>query len=227
MEINNSKYQVHFTSIFVALYITQLVVLNRLVGNNSVYLTGGTFIYFVTPLVSDIIAEVYGLKAVKSAINLGCILMLVSSILITISLNLPYPDHWSNVITSYHISLDSVLRTAISGVIMILIGQRINAYLLLKWKTKMNSKYFFIRSVLSSVIGDAITVSLTSILVFSGRINNIREIIFSNIIPELIVMTLIAIIGGFIATYIVFFVKKLEGIVDSPQAVSNFNPFKD
>ena len=224
--MEKNKYQLQISCTFIAMYITQLVLLNRFIGTDYFYLTGGTFIYFVTPLNADLIAEIYGPNAVKTVINWACGLMLGSALLIYICIHIPGPSHWKIVTDAYTIALDSILRTAVIGAIMIFIGQRINAYLILKWKKAMRSKYFSLRSSASSIVGDSVTVTFTSIFVFLGRGPEIKNLILSNILPELIVMIIISLVGSIIANYAVYYLAKSEGI-KRETAGSTFNPFID
>ena len=223
MTPKNNKYFVYFATAFVALYITQVSVLNRFIGTNSIYLTGGTFIYFATPLISDVVAEVYGSKYVKQMIIIGCISMVVFSFLSTITIHLPGPNIWSKTNNAFSISFDNLFRAACVGAITIFIGQRINAYLPIKWQKKLASKFFLFRSIGSSIIGDSVTVVLSSLFTFFDKINTI-SLFLSNIVPELIVMVTVSIICSLPATYLVHWLYKAEGI-DKKNKTVKFNPF--
>lgn len=226
MTPNNNKYYVYFVSTFVMMYIAQVTVLNRLIGTDAIYLTGGTFIYFTTPIISDVVAEVYGPKYVKSMINIGCVLMLSYSILVTIPLHIHGPSNWQETNQAYSVAIGTIFRSAISGVVAIYIGQRINAFLMIRWQKKLSSRYFLFRSLLSSLLGDGITVMIATISIFFNRIGSVKSIFISDIIPELLIMTTISAFCSIPAAYIVRWLCKTEGINRRTRGVK-FNPFVD
>lgn len=222
-QIGPYKYIVYFVTAFIACYLTQIVLLNRFISlGSSYYITGGTFIYFTAPLIVDVVAEVYGYKTAKQMLWGGLFALFFMGICIKIVLNLPYPTFWTNVIISYHISLDSVERTCIISSISIFIGQNINAYLISKWKILTKGRYFWLRSLGSSVFGDSITVVISIIGIFMGRIPS--GMMMKNIVPELIIMIIFTAVGAIPASCLVKITVKAEGI-DVYDTSVVYNPF--
>lgn len=65
------KYLNIYVAVFISFYLTQAVLPNRLINIGGLYITGGTFIYFLSPLVLDVTAEVYGYKVARQMLWLG------------------------------------------------------------------------------------------------------------------------------------------------------------
>ena len=64
---------------------------------------------------------------------------------------------------------DVLPRVYLSSLIGMLIGYYINAKIIVKWKKLLNGKYFLIRSIGSSTIGEAFYTSIAVILICVGR----------------------------------------------------------
>ena len=217
------KYLIYFVTAFISCYLTQEILLTRLISVGWGYITGGTFVYFTSPLIIDVVAEVYGYKVARQILWCGLFATLFMALCIAILIRVPYPAFWSNVITAYNTALGSIPRVAIVSSITILIGQLINAYLISKWKILMRGRYFWLRSLSSSIIGDSVTVTLSIIGIFSGQFT--VSMLTANIVPELIVMVLFTSIGAIPAAFLAKMVAKAEGLNNYDVGV-NFNPFR-
>lgn len=217
------KYLVYFVVAFITCYLTQEVLLNRLTDIGIGYITGGTFIYFTSPLIMDVVAEVYGYKVAKNLLWCGLISLLFFAFCIGICLMTPYPIFWKKTAIAYAQALDSVVRTAVVSVITVFLGQLVNVYFISKWKVLTNGRYFWLRSVGSSILGDSVTVILTTLGTFWGRIP--PGVFIHNIVPELVIMVLFSALGALPATYIAYALKKAEGF-DVYDTNISYNPFK-
>ncbi|EKD92385.1 MAG: hypothetical protein ACD_29C00032G0004 [uncultured bacterium] len=138
-------------------------------------------------------------------------------------LRLPYPPFWQNTAESYTIALKSTARAVIVGDIAILVGQFLNAYLITKWKILVRGRYFWLRSVGSSIVGDTITVSLAILGIFGGRMST--DALLTTLIPELVIMVFFTALGAFPASIIAKILAKAENLNNFDIGV-NFNPFK-
>jgi queuosine precursor transporter len=217
------QYLIYFVTAFIACYLVQEILLNRLTSIGTGYITGGTFIYFTSPLIIDVVAEVYGYKIAKQLIWCGLFSLLFMALCVAICLKMPYPVFWSTIDAAYYTALESVSRTAIVSSIAVFIGQLINAYLISKWRILVQGKYFWLRCLGSSVIGDSATVILTTLGTFMGRIP--AGMFTGNLIPELVIMVIFTSIGAVPAVFLANFLKKAEGLSNHDFGV-NFNPFK-
>jgi uncharacterized integral membrane protein (TIGR00697 family) len=223
----SNRYLMYFVAAFIAFYIVQEVLFNRLISIGNGYITGGTFIYFTSPLIIDVVAEVYGYQVAKRLIWCGLFSLLFLAGSIYFVFKMPYPTFWSSTILAYHTALNSVVRACLVSTVTIFIGERINSYLIVKWKIMTRGKYFWLRSLGSSVIGDSAHVILSILGVFFGRLpNNVFNLFTHNILEELVIMVLFTAIGAVPASILVKLVSKAEGI-DRFDTRSVVNPFKN
>lgn len=219
----NHRYLIYFVAAFISFYITQVVILNRLVEVGPYYLTGGCIIYFLSPLIVDVIAEVYGYNVAKNVLWCGMLSLLFIGTVVYIVLRLPIVPFWKPVINAYNTALGSLPRTAFIGSVTIFIGQLINAFLISKWRVLLRGKYFWLRSVGSSILGDVATLVLANIGIFAHRLGSIN--IFDLIIPQVVALIVCSSIGAIPASFLARYVALAEGI-NKDDVRFNFNPFK-
>jgi queuosine precursor transporter len=216
------KFLIFFVAAFISCYITQAVLLNRLISVGYGYITGGTFIYFTSPLILDVVAEVYGYKIARQLVWCGLFSFIFLSTSVYICFKMPYPSFWTPTIEAYNTALHSVVRTGLVSSVTVFIGQMINSYLIVKWKVLTRGKYFWLRSVSSSIIGDSVTVILSILGVFLGRVPH--NIFTHNILQELIIMVAFSAIGAIPAAILAKIVARHEGL-NRFDTFTNFNPF--
>jgi uncharacterized integral membrane protein (TIGR00697 family) len=222
-----NRYLMYFVAAFIACYIIQGFLFDRLISIGNAYIGGGAFIYFTSPLIIDVVAEVYGYQIAKRLIWCGLFSLLFLAGCIYFVFKMPYPIFWSSTIEAYHRALDSTVRTCLVSTVTIFIGQKINSYLIVTWKIMTRGKYFWLRSLGSSVIGDGVTVTLFSCGVFFGRVaDNFFNLFTHTIFQELIIMVLFTAIGAVPASILVRLVSKAEGI-DRFAVRSVLNPFEN
>ena len=222
-----NRYLMYFVAAFIACYTVQIVLYNRLISIGHGYIPGGTFIYYTSPLILDIVSEIYGYQVAKRLIWCGLFSFLFLAGSIYFVFKMPYPIFWSSTILAYHTALDSTVWTSLVGAVVVFIGQKINSYLIVKWKIMTRGKYFWLRSLGSSVIGDSLTAGLASVVIFTGRVpGHLFSLISHSILPTLVIMVLFTAIGALPASILVILVSKAEGI-DRFDTRSVLNPFKN
>jgi uncharacterized integral membrane protein (TIGR00697 family) len=217
------KYLTFYVAAFITCYLTQGVLLNRLIQLWGFYITGGTFIYFLTPLIMDVVTEVYGYKVARQVLWQGLFAVIFFSSCIAILIRTPYPEFWAHTDKAYSIALNSTARSTIIGIFAILIGQFLNVYLISKWKVLYKGKYFWLRSVGSSIIGDTVSTLLAILGIFVGRIPT--HAFISLLLPEFIVMIVFSAIGAVPALVLAKMTAKSEGLNVYDKGI-DFNPFK-
>lgn len=218
-----THYLLYFVAAFIALYLTQVVLLNRLVEVGPYYVTGGCTLYFLSPMVIDVVAEVYGYKIAKKVLWCGLFSLIFIAVAVYVCLRLPVVPFWAHVTEAYNIALGSLPRTAFMGSIAIFVGQLINAYLISKWRVLTRGKYFWLRSVGSSIIGDVITIIIANIGIFAGRMS--IHAMYETILPQLVALFLCSALGAIPASFIAKIVARAEGLNHFDTAIT-FNPFK-
>jgi queuosine precursor transporter len=208
--------------LFFTSYAATLVLQNRIIAVGHLSVCAAILAYPLSYTLGDIIAEVYGFQIARSLIYAGIISWLIIASLIEITIHAPIPPFWVKYDHAYDFVMAPVFRGVVLGIISVLLGQIVNIYLLTKLKTKTRGKYFILRSISSTAVGDFLTVVLALFGVFYGRmhISNIINLI----IYEYIFMVFYAIIMSIPAAVIARYLKKTEG--ESNNYYDEINPFR-
>lgn len=217
------KYLTMFIVAFVTCYLTSEVVINRLVSIGGGYITGGTFIYFISPMVTDVVTEVYGYRVARQMLWYGIFSWIFLGVGVALCLLAPYPVFWEENAKAFNIALGPLLHSSLVSSFAVLTGQLVNSYLLSKWKILLRGRFFWFRSVSSSIIGDGITVTLSILGIFAGRIPT--DAYMLTLFPEFVIMIVFSSISAIPASYLANFVKKAEKL-DTYDIGISFNPFK-
>lgn len=208
-EINpkNINYLLIFALFQMTIYITSCVVAYRLIGLGPIILPGPPFIFPLSYVISDIIAELYGPKIAKKIIVISLLCEVFFALIIKVIIRLPAPGFWENG-DHYFIVLDPILEFIIAGIIAVLLSSWINVNILQRLKIRWNGKRFILRSIGSSAVGGMILVLLTMIFGYS------REVTMTQLINMAISVYFLELIYAIVfsvpAKYIIGFVRLQE-----------------
>jgi len=200
-----------------------LSVQNYIVSLGHVYVSAAIFFYPFLCLILDIISEIYGYQIAKYAL---CIIMLsdfMFGLFTTLVTELPAPNFWSAYTKSFDASMVSNLRLALIGVITITIGQYMNIYFVSKLKILTRGRYFALRSMTSTIVGDTFTIVVALFAFFDHRMSNVN--IATIIIAELLMMYLSAAILAYPGSIITYYLKKV--VQPYTDTRIDFNPFRN
>ncbi len=146
---------------------------------------------------------------------------IIFSGLISILLYLPSPVDWK-LQSSFSVVFNNITYNSIMHAIAAPLSYFINAYLISKWKIMLNGRYFGLRSILASLIGEFIFSVM--MVAFIWHKNNYISSMLSLMFATYFTKFIWAILGAYPASIIVYYLKKSEG-VDIYDNYINFNPF--
>lgn len=222
--IKTSQYT--FSNLLAMLYATTvaacLAISNKIVYFHGLLIAGAVFTFPLLYFFGDIIAETYGYKAARKLIWYTLLCGALFSGLITAIIYMPSPT-FDNHQLAFQEVLGNSIKLTIVGVIAMLAGSFSNAYIISKWKILVKGKYFWIRSITSSMVGEFINTLFAFPLAFGGTMP--VEKIINIMIVAYVIKILYAIVAVFPATLIVAYIKTKIG-VDVYDYNTNFNPFK-
>ena len=117
-------------------------------------ITDGGFVLFpLTYIIGDVMAEVYGMKAARQAILVGFVMALLASVTFyLVQISPPTPDYQNQA--AFESVLGTVPRILLASVSGYLVGQFLNAYVVVKIKAITKEKHLWARLVGSTVIGE-------------------------------------------------------------------------
>lgn len=192
-----------------------------LVALGKTFVSATIFVYPFTCITLDIIAEVYGYRFAKQTLWATVIANLIFGLLAALSAKLPAPSFWTHYDQAYDYAMSPIFRTVFVGLGSIIIGQFINIYVITKLRILVQGRFFALRSIGSTMIGDTLTVIIALSLNFTARmpVGNIITII----VNELLIMYAFAIALSIPANILTFWLKKTEPVLTGV----DFNPFKE
>ncbi len=128
---------------------------------------GGAFLFPLTYVLGDVLAEVYGMKRTRRAIVMGFVLAAVAAVIfLVVSVSPPAPD-WPNQ-EAWRAVLGFVPRIVIASLAGYLAGQFLNAYVLVKIKQYTREKALWARLIGSTVVGEFADTAVFCTIAFGG-----------------------------------------------------------
>lgn len=114
---------------------------------------GGAFLFPLTYILGDILAEVYGLRRANRAIFTGFALALLMSLTFLVVDAAPASADWP-LGDAWHAVLGFVPRIVVASLLGYLAGQLLNAYVLVKIKQRFGTKRLWVRLITSTLVGE-------------------------------------------------------------------------
>lgn len=214
------RYLPMFSMVLLMLMLCDSVTVYKLVSMPFGYTTACAFVIPFWFVVCDIITEVYGSKISKRLMLTALSLEVIFSLACYCLTNLKSPTFWHDQ-AAFNLILGNLPRVVSSSILALLVSGYINISLIMKWKILLKGKYFWLRSIGASWIGEGFytIVSISSMLY--GMIS-LEGLLLTILWSYLVKITITAILAGpanFIATRL----KNAEGTNKSD---SILNPFK-
>lgn len=155
------KYYVFLSVLYAVLMVTAQAVAYRMIELGPFLEPGGIFVFPATFAVSDVIAEVYGPTLARHSIYIALFAQAFFS-LVPIGVNaLPHPVAWHHI-DAYRFVFGASWLVFLSNLVAVLVGMVLNTQLIGRTKLITQGKFFSLRSLLSSAVGEWV---LTMIIV--------------------------------------------------------------
>lgn len=209
-EIKSYNVLISLSITYVSIMIANAVLTNRYIGSDNVFILGGTLTSPLIFILDDVIAEIYGYKIARNLIILGYIAQTIFVFICLFVVNLPHPSQFQSNPTYYKLLGPSLMWINFSGFFAYLVANTLNAYIITRWKIMLKGKFFWIRSLGSSSLAEAIYSFIAIILmeIFSIPLTNILKVILLSYSIKL----LYSLFFAFPMTSLVKFLKNYSGI---------------
>ncbi len=173
---NDTKNVSRLFMIIAVVYVTCLLLSNLIAGKmwavtGSITLPAAVILFPITYIFGDIFTEVYGFKKARIIIWLGfaCSFFAVAVYLITIAL--PHPGFWDGQ-EAYATVLGTTPRVAIASFVGYLFGEFSNSVVLSKLKVATGGKKLWVRTILSTLVGEGLDSIIFVTISFWGTMDN-------------------------------------------------------
>ena len=194
-------------AIFVALLLISNIGAVKLISFGPLITDGGAFLFPLVYIVGDVLAEVYGWKAARRAIVLGFAMSILAAITFFLVQISPPAADWPNQ-EAFESVLGFVPRIVLASVLGFLVGQMLNAYVLVKIKERTREKKLWARLLGSTVVGEFADTLVFCTIAFYGVITGgdfLTYVIFGFVYKTTVEIILLPV------TYrVIAYVKKRE-----------------
>jgi len=133
----------------------------------GIFTDGGAFLFPLTYIVGDVLAEVYGLRQAKRAIWVGFALGALASLtFLAVGAAPPGPGYENQ--EAFVAVLGFVPRIVLASLSGYLAGQFLNAYVVVKIKERTKERHLWARLIGSTVVGEFADTALFCFIAFVG-----------------------------------------------------------
>jgi uncharacterized integral membrane protein (TIGR00697 family) len=209
------------TAAFVAVLLISNVASTKIVQLGPFSFDGGTILFPLAYIFGDVLTEVYGYKRSRRVIWTGFVWILAAALIFAIVDILPPAQGWT-MQDSFHNILGQTPRIVAASLIAYFAGEFSNSFVLARLKLITNGRWLWLRTIGSTLVGEAVDTVLFLIIAFAGVLPSylLWAVILSNYVFKVGVETLFTPL-----TYrLVNWLKKAEQ-EDVFDRGTNFNPF--
>lgn len=157
--------------LFVAFLLISNIAATKLIAIDAYFteliFDGGAILFPLTYVLGDVLAEVYGFKRASRAIFLGFAVSILASLtFLLVVLAPPGPGYADQ--SSFEAVLGFVPRIVAASLVGYLVGQFLNAWVLVRIREVWGKKHLWARLIGSTVVGEAADTALFCTIAFAG-----------------------------------------------------------
>lgn len=224
--ISNKK---QFSPLFVAVacfFITCLLISNIIAGKlidfRGVVLPAAVIIFPLAYLFGDVLTEVYGYERTRLVIWIGFAANVLMSIVFIITIALPYPIFWKNQ-EAYAVVLGFTPRLVFASMMAYLVGEFSNSFVLSKVKLATNGRFLWLRTIGSTVVGQAFDTAVFITIAFAGLMP--IGVLAAMMVSQYVWKVSYEAIATPLTYALVAWIKRKESL-DTFDRGANYNPFR-
>lgn len=210
------------TMLYITVALCDILSVYRLTTIFNITIASGIFILPFFYTLEDIITEVYGYAEFRRIVWSMLAITNIFALIMYVVTQMPTPAAWQHK-DAYVTVFGQLLRITIGGgCIAILAGAFINSMIISKWKILAKGRYFWLRSLGSSCIGQAIQNIAGCIVLYTGVLP--IHAIIKMVLPLYIIQMSINFFIVFPSNIIVNWLKNFEKTNPYDNNIS-YNPF--
>lgn len=157
----------------VAVFVSLLLISNigavKLIELGPIIVDGGVFLFPLVYLMGDLLSEVYGFAAARRAIVIAFAMSILAAFTFWLVQISPSAEAWGNQ-EAFEAVLGFVPRIVLASILGFLVGQLLNAYVLVKIKSRTQEKKLWLRLIGSTVVGEFADTLVFCTVAFYGVI---------------------------------------------------------
>ncbi|PIV51573.1 transporter [Candidatus Falkowbacteria bacterium CG_4_9_14_3_um_filter_36_9] len=218
--------KIKFYDVILGLFVASLIISNvvsaKILKLGPFTFDGGTILFPLVYIFGDIFTEVYGYAKARRIIWIGFMAnLLMAGVFMAVGRLAP-AEGWENQ-SAYEAILGMVPRIVVASLTAYLAGEFLNSYIMAKIKIFTKGKKLYLRTISSTLIGQAVDTLLFVVIAFAGVLP--ASLLFTIVVSNYIFKCGVEILFTPITYKVIGLLKRAE-----EQEVfdyhTNFNPFK-
>ena len=209
-------------ALFVTCLLTANVIAAKLIVVGGVVLTAGIVIFPLSYVLGDVLTEVWGYGAARRVIWLGFACNAVMVLAIWLGGELPAAPFGASQY-AYDEVLGLAPRILAASFVAYLVGEFANAFVLAKLKIATGGRWLWVRTIGSTVVGQALDSAVFVTLAFAGNMPG--PALAGVVVGQWIFKVAYEAAGTPIVYAVVGWLKAREG-VDTYDRETDFNPIR-
>jgi hypothetical protein len=207
-------------ALFVTCLLTANTMATKLIVVGGVVLTAGIVIFPISYVVGDVLTEVWGYGAARRVIWLGFACNALMVIALWLGGELPPAPFWKGQ-DAYETIFGQTPRVLLASFVAYLVGEFANAFVLAKLKIATQGRWLWMRTIGSTVVGQALDSVVFVTLAFAGMVPP------GALVPIVAAQWIVKVLYEAAATPLTYaavaWLKSREG-VDAYDRHTDFNP---
>lgn len=173
-----SEYLILIVMLYMAVDLSSMVFAYKIIEIGPVIGAASSLIFPLTYSIMDIIAEVYGYQTARKIVWFAFFCDFIFALLVYFISQIPSQKNFET--QAYLLVLGNLLRAVFAQTVGVLAGSFMNIYLISRWKVMTKGRYFWLRSIGSSTIGEAIMLVISVVIALAGILSpaKIMKLIF-------------------------------------------------
>lgn len=213
------------TAAFVAVLIICNVAAAKVVVLGPFAFDGGTLLFPLAYIFGDVLTEVYGYRRSRRVIWSGFFLLALASLTFSLVAALPALDQAE--VKPFAQAFDKLFslvpRIVLGSLLAYWAGEFSNSYVLAKMKLASKGRYFGLRAVSSTLVGEAVDTSVFLLVAFFGVYP--AAVLWLMFASNYVFKVGVEVVFLPLTTAVAIWLKRAEG-EDYYDVGTNFNPFK-
>jgi uncharacterized integral membrane protein (TIGR00697 family) len=208
-------------TVFVVVLLISNVVGQKISAFGPFRVSGAQILFPITYIFGDVFTEVYGYAASRKAIWFGFFASALLSVMSLLCVKLPPAPEWHNQ-QAFETVFYTVPRLVIASLVAYWCGEFANSFTLAKMKLITKGRFLWMRTIGSTVVGQAVDSTLVMFIGFYGivPVGTIIRLILSGYIAKVVYEAIMT-----PATYAVVSYLKRKERIDHFDYDTDFNPF--
>lgn len=153
--------------LFCVCLITANFLETKLVRMGSLSVTAGLLVFPISYIINDCIAEVWGFRKARLIIWMGFLMNFMVMAFCHIAVALPAPDFWEGE-SAFNFVFSLAPRIVLASLTAFLVGSFLNAWVMSKMKLRTQGRYFSLRAILSTLVGEGADSIIFFPMAFGG-----------------------------------------------------------